>query len=110
MKVRPHVGALLAAGLAHEARLQIGEPLLVRSWVCADRDRVVAMKVRAIDQETAHAGGSHFAKRDLPRAGHAPNWSVVTRLAKAVISATSRDRRCRQVVGGDGIEPPTRCV
>ena len=70
MKVRPRVGALLAAGLA--VRLQIGEPLLVRPWVCAYRDRVVAMKVRAIDQETAHAEGSHFAIRDLPRAGHAP--------------------------------------
>jgi hypothetical protein len=71
MKVRPNVGALLAAGPAHEARFQIGEPDLIGPWVCADRGRVAAVMVRAIDQETAHAGGAHLAERDLLRPGHA---------------------------------------
>jgi hypothetical protein len=54
LKVRPHVGASLAARLAHETRLQVGEPDVIRPLICADRDRVAAMIVRAIDQETAH--------------------------------------------------------
>ena len=42
MKIRSDVGASLAAGLAHEARMQIGEPNVIRPWICADRDRVTA--------------------------------------------------------------------
>jgi hypothetical protein len=49
------------------------------------------MKVRAIDQETVHSGGAHFAKHGLPRAGHAPPFEASSQgLGKAVISAMSR--------------------
>jgi hypothetical protein len=45
MEVRPDVGAALAAGPAHEARFQIGEPGVIRPRVRADRNRVAAMMV-----------------------------------------------------------------
>jgi hypothetical protein len=75
MKVRPHVGASLAAGLTYEPRLQIGKPDVIRPLIRADRDRMAATIVRTIDQETAHAGGAHLSEGDLLRAddgGHAP--------------------------------------
>jgi hypothetical protein len=37
--------------------------------VRADRDRVAAGIVRAIDQQTANAGRAHFAEGDFLRAG-----------------------------------------
>jgi hypothetical protein len=55
MKVRPDVGASLAAGLAHEAWLKIGKPDVIRPFIRVDRDRVAAMEIRAINQDTAHA-------------------------------------------------------
>jgi hypothetical protein len=61
--------ASLAAGLAHEAWLQIGEPDVIRPSVCADRGRMTAMIVRAIDQETAHAASAHLGEGDLLRSG-----------------------------------------
>jgi hypothetical protein len=56
MKVRPNVGASLAAGLAYEPRLEIEKPDVIGPLVRADRDRMAAMIVRAIDQHAAHAG------------------------------------------------------
>jgi len=55
MEVRPNVSAFKPAGLADEARLKIGEPDLIRPLLCADCDRMAAMIIRAIDQETADA-------------------------------------------------------
>jgi hypothetical protein len=74
MKVRPDVSASLAAAFADEAGLNIGEPDVVRPLVRADRDRVAAVIVRAIDQDAAHAGLAHLGERDLSRAvgWHAP--------------------------------------
>ncbi len=51
IKVRPDVSPSLAAALAYEPRFQIGEPDVIRPWVSADRDRMAALVVRAIDQE-----------------------------------------------------------
>jgi hypothetical protein len=62
MKVRPDVGTSLAAGFAHEPRLEIGKPDVIGPLVRADRDRVAAMIVRAIDQDPAHAGGTDFCE------------------------------------------------
>jgi hypothetical protein len=45
---------------------------MIRPWICADCDRMAAMMVGAIDQETAHAGAAHFAERNFLRAGHTP--------------------------------------
>src|SRR6266404_6965023 len=62
VEVRPDVGAFVAAGLAYEPRFKIREPNVVGPLVCADRDRVAAMIVRAINQDPAHASGAHFPK------------------------------------------------
>jgi hypothetical protein len=63
----------LATGFAHEPRLEIREPNVIRPWICADRDRVAAMKVLAIDQDAAHAGVAHLSEGDLLRAArHGP--------------------------------------
>jgi hypothetical protein len=48
--------------------LQIRQPDVNRPSVAADRDPVAAAIVRAIDQETAHAGGAHLSNGDLLRA------------------------------------------
>ena len=55
MKIGPNVGALLAAGFTDELRFEIGEPDVIRPWISADRDRVAAFVIRAIDQDPAHA-------------------------------------------------------
>jgi hypothetical protein len=33
MKIRPHIGAALATGLAHEQSFDVGEPDIVRSLI-----------------------------------------------------------------------------
>src|ERR1700756_2998042 len=48
VKVRPNVGAFLAAGFAYEPRFHIGEPNVIRPLVCADGRGVVALIVRVI--------------------------------------------------------------
>jgi hypothetical protein len=68
MKVRPDVSASLAAGLANEPRFQIGEPDVVGPWVRAERNRLAAMIVRAIDQDAMHASVAHLSEGDLLRA------------------------------------------
>ena len=45
---------------------------MIRPLICADRDRMAAAIICVIDQETAHAGGAHFAEGNFLRAGHAP--------------------------------------
>jgi hypothetical protein len=54
MKVRPDIGAALAAGLADEQVLDVGQLDIIGPSVTADRDRVAAMKVLARDQDAAH--------------------------------------------------------
>jgi hypothetical protein len=65
VKIRAHVGASLTAGLADEPRFQIREPEMIRPLVRANRNRVAAMIVRAINQEAADAGRSHFPEGDF---------------------------------------------
>jgi hypothetical protein len=55
VKVRSDVSAPLAAGFADEPRLDVGQLDVVGPRISGDRDRVAALVVRAIDQETAHA-------------------------------------------------------
>jgi hypothetical protein len=55
IEIRPDVGASLAAGLAHEARLKIGEPNVIRPSVRTDRDRVAAVVILTVDKQTVHA-------------------------------------------------------
>jgi len=68
MKVRPDVSASLAAAFANEPGLEIGEPDVIRPLVCAERNRVAALVIRAIDQDAAHASGAHLSEGDLLRA------------------------------------------
>jgi hypothetical protein len=63
IKIRPHVGAAMAACLAGEARFNIGE--IIRPPIPADRERVAAPIIRAIDQEAAHAHVAHFGEGDF---------------------------------------------
>ena len=56
MKVRSDIGAESAARLAHEALFQVREPDVVRPRVCAAREGMAALEVRANHQETARTG------------------------------------------------------
>jgi len=69
IEIRPDVGASLSAHLAGELGLNVGQPVTVRPLVAADRYRMAAAIVRAIDQETAHARGAHLGEGDLLWAG-----------------------------------------
>jgi hypothetical protein len=74
IEIRPHVGTALAADLADETMLNVGQTKVVGPWVAADRDRMRALIVGAIDQDAAHAALAHFSEGDLVRAvsgGHA---------------------------------------
>lgn len=64
-EVRPHLGAALAAGGAHEARLEIGNPGIIWPGTSAGRNRVAAVVIGAIEQELAHTGRAHVGKGDL---------------------------------------------
>ena len=50
VEIRPHVCAALAAGLAHEPRLDIGQPGIIGPAVAADGDRVAAAVVGAVHE------------------------------------------------------------
>jgi hypothetical protein len=69
-KVRPHICAFLTARLVGKARLDIGQPDIIRPAVTADRCRMAAPVVGAIDQQTANARGAHFSEGDLLLALH----------------------------------------
>jgi hypothetical protein len=53
LKSRPDIGAAFAAGRADEAGLDVGEAEIIGPAVAADRNRVTATIVRAIDQDAA---------------------------------------------------------
>jgi hypothetical protein len=73
MEIRADISASLAAALADEARLDVGQPDAIRPSVAADRCPTAAPVIRAIDQEAANASGAHFAECDLSGGGgHAP--------------------------------------
>lgn len=56
---------------------------------------MAAMKVRAIDQKTAHARGAHFSEGNLLRAGgHALSSAVRPPEQVFAGSSTARDARC----------------
>jgi hypothetical protein len=65
MPVRPDISASLAACFADEARLDIGEPHVIRPSVGASRDRMAAMEIRAVNENAAHAGVAHLAEGDF---------------------------------------------
>jgi hypothetical protein len=69
IKARSYIRATVTAGMAHEQRLDIGQPDVIRLLVPADRDTMAALVIRAIDQDTARTTGAHFAEHDLGLAG-----------------------------------------
>lgn len=52
-KVRPDIGATMAADRASKLRLKIGEPNTIRPAIPADFYRVAALVVGAVDQQAA---------------------------------------------------------
>ena len=62
----------MAAGLADEERLDVGEPHVIRPSIRADREPVAAVVVRAVDQDAARTGvgGVNIA------AAHLQLWSL----------------------------------
>jgi hypothetical protein len=67
--IGPHVRAASATSLAGKPRLEIGKPDIIGPSIAADRCRVAATIIGAIDQETAHASGAHLCEGDFLRAG-----------------------------------------
>jgi hypothetical protein len=65
MEIRADVGTSLAAGLADEPGFQIGQPDIIRTSITADCGPMAAAKIRAINQETAHASGTHLGEGDF---------------------------------------------
>ena len=61
MKVRPQIGGLRAASLAHEQGLQIGQSDIIRPAVSHNPSPMAALLIRAIDQHAADAYFAHFA-------------------------------------------------
>lgn len=68
-KLRPQLGAALAAGGTDEARFDVRQPDVIWPAVGADLDRMAAPVVAAMDQHLAHAGGAHLTEGDFGRAG-----------------------------------------
>jgi hypothetical protein len=64
-EVRPDVGAAIAAGLADEQGLDIGQADLVGPSAGVNRCRVAALEVRAVDQDAVNAHLAHLAEGDF---------------------------------------------
>jgi len=62
-------GAKLAAGTTDEPRLYVGQPEIIGPAITADRNRMAAAVVSAVNQHATHALGSHVGKGDFGRAG-----------------------------------------
>ena len=82
MKIRPNVGALLAAGRAHEPRLEIGKPNFIRPLVRANRNGMATVIVGAINKDAAHAGGAHLSEGDFLRAGKGGHMPMIPPVAR----------------------------
>jgi hypothetical protein len=65
MEIWAHVRASLAAALAGEPGLDVGQPNIIWPSVAADCCRMAALIIRAIDQEATDARGAHLSEGDL---------------------------------------------
>jgi len=69
-----------------------------RPAITADRDRVAAAVIRAIDQEPTHTAVAHLAEADLGRAvGDDPNHSADQATSEAATSCCALNRPVRSV-------------
>ena len=57
----PHIGAPLAAGLAYDPRLNIGQPEIIRPVVGANVARMAASILGAIDKQIADERRRHMS-------------------------------------------------
>jgi hypothetical protein len=57
----------MAARFAHEQRLQVGEPDIIRPTVGIDLDMVGAVVVAAVNQNPTKASIAHLSEGDLDR-------------------------------------------
>jgi hypothetical protein len=67
----------LSGRMADELRLDVGKPNVIRPLIGADCDRVAAAIIRAIDQDIAHAGSSHFPEGNFLLAGEGLAWPMI---------------------------------
>ena len=65
IEIRANVGTALAANLADELRLDVGQPDAVGPPLAANRYVVTAPVIGTIDQQSANASGAHLFQRDL---------------------------------------------
>ena len=72
VKVRPDISAALAASRPEETILDIADPEIIRPLVSNHCYVVAASIIAAIDQDAAHAGFAHLAKRDFLGPLHSP--------------------------------------
>jgi hypothetical protein len=68
VRVRPHIGATLAAGSACKPRFDIGQPKIIGPVVASDGDRMAAAIVGTVNQPTADAAFAQFGECDFLRA------------------------------------------
>jgi hypothetical protein len=68
IELRPHVSAAMATGSADEPRLNVGQPEIIGPAVAADRKRMAAAIVGAVDQQPTNALVAHVGERDFLRA------------------------------------------
>jgi len=61
----PDIGAVVAAGLAGKAWLQVGQPDAITPAIGIDHDGVRAPVVAAVDEQPARARGPHFPEGDF---------------------------------------------
>ena len=75
IKIQPHVGAALAADLADETMLNVGQPDTIGPVIGADGNRMVAAVVGAIDRQPAHTAAAHLGEGEFGRVdGHGPSF------------------------------------
>ena len=77
IEVRPHICTALAADPAGEALLDIGQSGIIGPAITADRDRVAAAVIRAVDQETAN---------EMTASGQKRKFGPVVRFATMVVT------------------------
>jgi hypothetical protein len=72
VEIRPHVGAALAAGLADETMLYVGQAKVIGPLIGADRDAVAAAIVDAMHQDTPRNSATHSTSAPAPNG--LPYW------------------------------------
>jgi len=94
IEVRSDVGTLGAASPTNKSLFKVGEPDMIGPLVRADRDRMAAAKVRAIDQEAANA-----AEGDVLRAGEGGHGPSKRGLSGQAINLRGKRGRSRATFG-----------